>query len=324
MARQLCERFKVRRYYADVNELLEVSRPDVVHITTPPQSHFTLGMVCLEAGSHVYIEKPFTLTMIEAEKLINLATEKNLKITAGHNLQFSHEAIRMRQLIRNGFLGGTPVHLESMYCYDLGDERYAKALLGDRKHWVRTLPGKLLHNLISHGISYIAEFLTSDYPKVIAHGFTSPLLRSMNEIDIIDELRVIIYDDNQTTAYFTFSSQIGPVLRQFRIYGPKNSLIVDNIQRTLVKVNNTHYKSFLRYFITPGIYASQYLANSGHNMRQFLKRDFHDDAGMKYLIESFYRSVSDGKPLPISYKEILCTSKIMDDIFAQLNFTSPH
>jgi hypothetical protein len=40
---------------------------------------------------------------------------------------------------------------------------------------------------------------------------------------------------------------------------------------------------------------------------------------MKALIEAFYHSILDGTPLPISYKEILLTSKIMDDIFAQVN-----
>ena len=41
-------------------------------------------------------------------------------------------------------------------------------------------------------------------------------------------------------------------------------------------------------------------------------------SGMKYLIESFYRSISEGDPLPIPYREILLTAKIMDEIFEQL------
>jgi hypothetical protein len=41
-------------------------------------------------------------------------------------------------------------------------------------------------------------------------------------------------------------------------------------------------------------------------------------AGMKFLIEGFYRSVAHGEPLPISYREILLTSRIMDSIFMQL------
>ena len=79
--------------------------------------------------------------------------------------------------------------MESSYCYDLSEPGYAKALLGDRRHWVRGLPGGLLQNIISHGIARIAEFLSTESPHVIAHGFVSPLLRSIGEHDIVDELQ---------------------------------------------------------------------------------------------------------------------------------------
>src|SRR5437773_939484 len=83
-------------------------------------------------------------------------------------------------------LGGSPVHMESSYCYNLGDAAYARALLGDKQHWIRRLPGRLLHNIISHGIASIAEFLTGDSPEVLADGFVSPLLTKMGESDIVD------------------------------------------------------------------------------------------------------------------------------------------
>src|SRR6185503_8313841 len=50
--------------------------------------------------------------------------------------QFSDVTRRLRGLVQRGYLGGPPVHMESSYCYDLGDA-YARALLGDRQHWIR-------------------------------------------------------------------------------------------------------------------------------------------------------------------------------------------
>jgi len=47
-------------------------------------------------------------------------------------------------------------------------------------------------------------------------------------------------------------------------------------------------------------------------------RDFHMKAGMKCLIESFYQSIVADAPLPISYREILATSRIMETIFDQI------
>src|SRR2546428_3087337 len=253
MARQLYERFPVKRYYSDLTELLSDARPDVVHITTPPESHFDIARFCLEQGCHVYVEKPFTLHAEEAQVLVELANEKGLKLTVGHDDQFSHVARRMRTLVQSGFLGGPPVHMESYYCYDLGEPGYARTLLGDKHHWVRRLPGKLLQNVISHGIARIAEFLTCDSPQVIAYGFVSPLLKTMNEDAIVDELRVIISEEERITAYFTFSSQMRPSVHQFRIYGPKNGLVLDQDQEILIRLRGGRFKSYVERFIPPMI-----------------------------------------------------------------------
>ena len=320
MARQLAERFNVGRWFSDVREMLESVNPDVVHVTTPPHSHYGLAAMCLEGGASVYVEKPFTIDTSEAEDLIKLASDKGLKITAGHNAQFTHAMVRMRELVKSGFLGGKPVHMESYYCYDFGDAVYAKALLGDSDHWVRKLPGSLLQNIISHGISKIAEFLSGDNPLVIAHGFTSKFLKEIGEDSIVDEVRVIIKDEDSTTAYFTFSSQIRLAPRHFAVYGPKNSLIVDEDHQILIKIRDKEYKSYLRYFVPPLGYARQHLDNFSFNAKKFIRRDFHlpNDAGLKTLIESFHNSIRTNAPLPLSHREIILTSKIMDEIFRQL------
>jgi predicted dehydrogenase len=319
MARQLYERFPIKKHYNDLTGLLAGARPDVVHITTPPESHFEIARICLASGCHVYVEKPFALCEDDARRLMALATEKGLKVTAGHDDQFRHAARRMRTLVQSGFLGGGPVHMESYYCYDMGSSAYARVLLADKRHWVRRLPGKLLHNIISHGIARIAEFLTSESPQVIACGFVSPFLRRLGENEIIDELRVIIREEEGATAYFTFSSQMRPSLHQFRLYGSKNGLILDQDQETLIKLRGTRFTSYAEKFLPPIMMAGQHLGNFGTNMRTFLARDFHMKAGMKYLIESFYRSIVDSTPVPIPYREILLTARIMDAIFAQLD-----
>jgi predicted dehydrogenase len=319
MAQQLRQRFPVKGHYAVLEQLLDESRPDVVHITTPPQSHFDIAKTCLEYGAHVYVEKPFTLNAPEADALIRLANTHGLKITAGHDDQFTHVARRMRQLIQDGYLGGRPLHMESIYCYDLSQAGYAKALLGDKHHWVRGLPGKLLQNVISHGIARIAEHMTSDAPQVMAHGFVSSALKNAGEDDIVDELRVIIADEGDATAYFTFSSQMRPSLHEFRIFGRSNGLILDHDQDLLIKLRGRRFPSYAEKFLPHLNLARQHLGNFGVNFRTFLARDFHMKSGMKYLMESFYRSITDGAPLAISYREIVLTARIMDSIFDQIS-----
>ena len=319
MAHQLYERFPVGAHFSDLTEFLDIGQPDVVHITTPPATHFEIAKLCLERGRHVYIEKPITVRASEAKELIDLAVAKELKLTAGHDDQFTHAARRMRDVVRSGYLGGPPVHMESYYCYDLGDARYARVMLGDPHHWVRRLPGGLLQNIISHGIARISEFLTTDSPKISTCGFVSPFLRSMGENSLIDELRVIVCEEQRTTAYFTFSSQMRPSIHEFRIYGPKNGLVLDQDHETLLMLRGSRLKSYADKFIPPLVNARQYVANVVTNARTFLARDFHMKSGMKFLIESFYRSIVEGAPLPIPYSEILRTARIMDGIFEQLD-----
>ncbi len=320
MARQLAERFNIPAWHADVEGLLASARPDVVHVTTPPRSHLAVGRACLEAGVSVYIEKPFTLNTADAEELITLAERTGAKLTAGHNGQFTHAMIRARRLVEEGFLGGRTVHMESLYGYEFGDPAYAKALLSDADHWARKLPGSLLQNIMSHGVSRIAEFMTGDHLQVVARGFSSPFLQAIGQGDIIDELRLIVTDEHATTAYFTFSSQICPSVHQFRIYGATRSLLVDDDHQVVLRLDNEQYKSYLRLFVPPAIMAGQYVGNLARNIRQFAKNDFHlpNDAGLMRLISAFYRAVADGGPLPIPYREILLTSRIMDAAFDQL------
>ena len=251
MADQLAERFQVDGSFDDVAALLREARPDVVHITTPPQSHFELTKRCLEAGCHVYVEKPFSVDYAEAQAMVALAEQKGLQLTAGHNVQFNPEMIRMREMVRSGYLGGAPLHIESTFSYRLSDPNYVRAVLGDERHWVRALPGKLLQNIISHGIAKIAEFFDSTDVTVIAHGITSPMLVEMGETSIIDELRVVISDEWKTTAYFTFTTQTVPPTQELRLFGPSGSIAVDNLHRTVIRLNraNSDFKSYLNFFV---------------------------------------------------------------------------
>jgi predicted dehydrogenase len=324
MAQQLCDRFPIKQSFTELPELLERAKPNVVHITTPPQNHFESAKLCLQAGCHVYVEKPFTVNEREARKLVALANERGLKLTAGHDNQFRRAAIQARELVRTGYLGGDPVHMESYFCYELGPGGYAGVLLSDKQHWVRRLPGQLLHNIISHGIARIAEYLRTESPQIIAHGFVSPFLRSLGEREIVDELRVIIAEECGTTAYFTFSSQMRPSLHQFRLYGPKNGLMVDQDQDILIKLPGLMRTSYLEQFVSPAATGRQYFGNAWSNVKTFLRRDFHPKAGMKHLIENFYRSIREGTPVPIPYREIILTARIMDAIFAQVAQGSEH
>jgi predicted dehydrogenase len=317
MAIQLAERFKVGGVFSNALNMLQTACPDVVHITTPPQGHFPLAKQCLEAGSHVYLEKPFTVTTPEAEELIRAAERFGLKITAGHNYQFTLEMLKMRQLVAANFLGGRPVHIESHWDYDLGDVSYVGPLLGNRNHWVRQLPGNLFHNLISHGIARLAEFLDDDV-EVTAHAHQSERLKNLGGQEVMDELRVFVRDKSGTTGFFCFSTQIKPGMNSLRICGPKNSLVVDAGSGSLIRLESKSCKSYLTYFLPPLRLARQHLGNARANIADFVRGRLHQHSGIKELIERFYLNIRNQAPPPIPSREILLTARIMDEIFARI------
>jgi predicted dehydrogenase len=318
MARQLGERFGISKCFADLSDMLAETSPDVVHITTPPQGHYFLAKHCLESGVHVYLEKPFTVTASEAESLIQLAESRDLRIVAGHNYQFTLEMLEMRRLVAQGYLGGKPVHLESHYAYDLDDLSYVQPILGNRRHWVRQLPGQLLHNVISHGVARLAEFLDDDLTDIFAQGHQSAKLRTLHVEEVLDELRVLITDRHGMTAFFCFSSQIKPGLNQFRICGPRNSLFVDQTSGSIIQNQKRNNKSYLTFVIPPLLSAREHLRNARRNIAHFAGRRLYQDSGMTELIRRFYESIQLKSPPPIPYREILLTARIMDRIFAQI------
>jgi predicted dehydrogenase len=318
MARQLADRFGIPQVHSDVGEMLRAGGVDAVHITTPAQSHFALGRLCLEAGCHVYVEKPFTVNAAEAGELLERARVAGRRITVGHNLQFSPEALRMRKLVQDGFLGGPPVHLECIQCFSHDDPGYGRTVLADPHHWVRRLPGSLLQNLVSHGVSKIAEFLDGDSPELISISFCSPLMVRNGLTDIVDEVRAVLRDERGTTAFFLFTTQFGAMSNELRIFGKRGTLVLDNMYRTVLRVRPSRHKSYLRYFLAPLTHAREQARNTVLNMRQFARKEFQMDFGMRKLMAMFYRAIREGGPDPIPSEEILRTTRIMDAIFAQI------
>lgn len=73
--------------YDNAESLIEAS--DVVDIVTPTLSHFKYAMLALNAGKHIFIEKPITHTLQEAEEMIALSEQKGLKIQIGHVERFN-------------------------------------------------------------------------------------------------------------------------------------------------------------------------------------------------------------------------------------------
>ncbi len=316
MAEQLAGRYRLPRYYDRFDELLDRERPDVVHVTTSPQSHAMLTKTALAAGCHVYVEKPFALNQGEAAEMIASAEAAQRKITVGHSVFFDPPARALRELVTQGLLG-TPVHVESFYGYDLSGQ-FGRALLADSRHWVHRLPGKLFQNIIDHVFNKVAEFVPDDPPAV--HAFATALRpqRYGDERDnLLDELRVLVKGE-RTTGYGTFSAHIRPQGHFLHVYGTHNSAHVDFAARTVTLDCTAKLPSALGRLLPAFQQGLAYLREGSRNVLRFARSDFHYFSGLHHLIGLFYDSVQNDAPLPIPYREILRVSGMLDEIFRQV------
>ena len=78
---------------------------DIVVIATPVYTHYNIAKSCLEAGKHIWVEKPFTATTSEAESLIEIAEKRNLKIFVDHTFIYTGAVRKMKELVDKGELG---------------------------------------------------------------------------------------------------------------------------------------------------------------------------------------------------------------------------
>lgn len=316
MAEQIAMRYRIPHHYDNFERLLLEQRPDVVHIATPPGSHLALTKMAVDAGCHVYVEKPLTLNLADSKKLVDYVVAHDKKLTLGYTYLFDPPAVEMRELIVSGVVGD-PVHVESFFGYNLSGP-FGAAILGDPDHWVHRLPGKLFHNNIDHMLNKLVEFIDDDEPRVTAFGYVRRQGRQGDSRDqLLDELRVTI-QGARTSAYATFSSHARPAAHFVRLYGTKNTLHVDYLARTVTLPGISTLPAAIGRLIPPFDRAFQYLREGARNAARFARSDFHFFSGLHNLLALYYQSILENGPPPISYRDMLRISAMMDEIFRQV------
>ena len=104
-AEATAERFGIKKWYTNYQQLLTETGPDLVHITTPPSSHFSIANACLTAGLNVICEKPITVDYSDFSTLNELAKKNQCMLMENQQLRFHSSVLRIRDLLASGELG---------------------------------------------------------------------------------------------------------------------------------------------------------------------------------------------------------------------------
>ena len=93
-------------FTSDYEQLLKNDEIEAVFISATPEStHYPMIKASLEAGKHVFVEKPISQTLAEADEVIKLAAENNLKFTVGYSQRFKAKHAFVQKTLKEGTIG---------------------------------------------------------------------------------------------------------------------------------------------------------------------------------------------------------------------------
>ena len=307
LAKQAAARFGVPGVFTDLGKMLAEVRPDVLHVATPPHTHCPLTLQALAAGLHVYVEKPFTVDVTEAEEVLAAAVAAERLVCVGHDQLYDPAWQECRELYQRGELGEV-VHVDAVLGYDLAGP-YGRVTASDPDHWVHRLPGKFFHNTIAHALYKITDFLLDEEPRIFATWFGA-----LPGTDCPTELRVFLQGAD-VTANLLSSSAIEPSQRVTRVYGTRRVVEVDLDGRLLRQARAPTLRGPLVKLELPWRQKREAGRSFRRNLWSFLRSRLHYFTGMHRLLTEFYQSIrTHGEP-PIPYAEIRRLTVMMDQIF---------
>ena len=168
------------RIYRTLEELLADPLVELVIVNTPNYTHYDYAKKALEAGKHVIVEKPFTVTEQEGLELIALADKKGVKLSAYQSRRFDSDYRTVKRVVDSGVLGKI---VEAEIHYD----RFTPTL-SPKVHKETPGPGRgLLYDLGSHLIDQVLQ-LFGDPQAVFADLF---IIRDNSQVD--DYMEVLLY-----------------------------------------------------------------------------------------------------------------------------------
>jgi predicted dehydrogenase len=178
---------------------------DGVAIVTPTDTHFAITKAALEAGKHVFVEKPITTVVAEAEALAELAEQKGLVLMVGHVFQYNASILALKELIAKGELGTVnslslertnlgPVRTDVSALWDLvSHDAYIMAdLLGERPLAVSAYGRSYLNAGVEDVIFATFTFASGALAHVHA-SWLNP--RKVRQITVVGSQKMAIWDD---------------------------------------------------------------------------------------------------------------------------------
>jgi predicted dehydrogenase len=214
----LMARYPAVRGTTEVERVLADPEVDVVALATPIGTHYDLARAALEAGKHVFVEKPLAGSLEEGEDLVRLADERGLVLMPGHTFLYSPPVQVVKDLIASGELGD--IYFVSTSRVNLGLHQSDASVVWDLgphdfsilRYWLEEAPTHV--TTLSRGCvmpeTPDVAFVNVEYGSgIIAHVELAWLAPSkLRRTTVVGSRKMVVYDDTSGEPVRVFDSGV--------------------------------------------------------------------------------------------------------------------
>ena len=296
----LCALYPPAQPFESLQALLAApnARPDVIHVCTAPETHEAIAAAAVEAGCHVYVEKPFVTTAAAAERLLALAKSKNVSVCVGHQLLFESAT---RELL--GWLPslGEIVHVESYFSF----------------RTVRRAPNgqtplradQQLIDILPHSVSLLLRMLAVASPDGEAELVNTQIGPSGTVHSLIRRGGV--------TGTLVVTLEGRPIESFVRVVGTNGTVHADFVRGTVQRLIGPG-TSGIDKVLAPFQLAWQLGTGTSRALAARVLKRQRSYPGLAEICQSFYTAIQSHQPSPTAAAEILDTVRICESIGGRL------
>lgn len=214
----------------DYREIIDHPQVDVVFVCTPDYLHAEHTIAALNAGKHVFLEKPMAISIEDCDRILTAASTSAGKLYVGHNMRFFPVMQKMRELIELGRIG----RVEAIWCrhfVSYGGDAYFKDWHSERQYTNSLLLQKGTHDI--------------DVIHYLAGGHTRRVV-GMGKLSVYNEVTDRRSPNEPGIA--TFNANNWPPLKQTKL---SSTIDVEDHNMLLMQLDNGVQASYLQCHYTP-------------------------------------------------------------------------
>lgn len=283
-AKAVEEKYQLKRY-SNPEELMALC--DAADIVAPTNYHFNLCELAVRMGKHVFVEKPMCNTMEEANELVKLVKEANVKLQVGHVERFNPAFLAIKDLELNPMF--VEVHRLSQFN-------------------PRGTEVSVILDLMIHDIDIILSLVKSDVKQVHANGVAVMT-------DTPDIANVRIEFNNGCVANLTSSRISMKKMRKIRLFQRDAYIGVDFLEKKaeIIKMKTSNDKDAFTFDIE---------TNNGKKTIAVSNPAVKEVNAIKMELEQFRDAILHNKPVPVSEVDGLRAMDVAHQILQKIQRTT--